>query len=197
MKFLYFVEKLGHFFFRRRSYASIPLFAFFFLFGRSSWDFFFLAMILIISGELIRIWAVSFSGPATRTRIIKAPFLAVRGPYEIIRHPIYFGNFLVGLGFTFSLTRNFIHILLFVAFFIVFYGSIIFAEERFLENRFQEEWVRYKEKVPLIIPRYFKKPYFGDLKTAFKSERSTFITISVILALALFKLFVFSRLNFW
>lgn len=196
-RFLHFVQRLGHLFFRIRSYASVPLFAFFFILGRSSLLSFALSLFLITFGEMIRIWAVSFSGPATRTRVIKAPFLAVQGPYEMIRHPIYFGNFFVGLGFTLSLTQDLVHILVFVMFFLIFYGSIIFAEERFLENKFQEKWRRYRDVVPLIIPRSFVKISFGDLKTALKSERSTFITISLILFLASLKLFVLPSINFY
>lgn len=193
-----FVRKLGHFFFKRRSYASLPIFAFFFFFGRTSIISFILALCLIAFGEFIRIWAVSFSGPATRTRTIKAPFLATDGPYQIIRHPIYFGNFFVGLGFTLSLTNNLYHILVFLIFFFIFYGSIIFAEEDFLENKFQDEWRNYKQKVPMIIPKKLRKFSFGDLKMSLKSERSTFITISIILILSSIKVFVipYARIGF-
>lgn len=183
-----FIEKLGHFFFKRRSYITLPLFAFFFVFGRSSIYLFVLSLILIAFGEFIRIWAVSFSGPQTRTRVIKAPYLATDGPYYSIRHPIYFGNFFVGLGFTLSMTGNLLHILIYLVFFIIFYGSIIVAEERFLEKKFGDIWKEYKERTPLFIPRRLRF-VFGDVRTALNSERSTFITISVVLVLSSLKLF--------
>lgn len=185
-----FIIKLGHFFFKRRSYASLPIFAFFLFFGQTSYVSFVLALCLIAFGEFIRIWAVSFSGPATRTRTIKAPFLATDGPYQIIRHPIYFGNFFVGLGFTLSLTYNLSHILIFLVFFFIFYGAIIFAEEDFLENKFQDEWRNYKQKVPLIVPKKLRKVSFGDLNMSLKSEKSTFITISIVLILSSIKVFI-------
>lgn len=184
------IQKVGNIFFSHRSYASLPLFALFLLFGRSSVYSFVLALPLIFFGELIRLWAVSFAGPSTRTRTIGAESLVTDGPYELIRHPIYFGNFFMGLGFVLSMTESIAHISIYIILFVIFYGSIIYAEEGFLEHKFQTQWLEYKKKVPLIIPKRLKRIHCGDLRTSIRSERSTFLTTLIVLTLSFIKLLI-------
>src|SRR5271155_962869 len=62
---------------------------------------------LALAGELIRCWAVGYSGVTTRGDAVEAPKLVSAGPYAYVRNPLYVGNFLTAAGFAVAFTgRN-------------------------------------------------------------------------------------------
>ena len=66
-----------------------------------------LGLPLAIAGELVRCWAVGYSGVTTRGDAVSAPELVTAGPYAYVRNPLYAGNFLTAAGFAIAFTgRN-------------------------------------------------------------------------------------------
>src|SRR6201986_5080489 len=59
---------------------------------------------LAIAGELVRCWAVGYSGVTTRGDKVEAPKLVTAGPYAYVRNPLYVGNFLTAAGFAIAFT---------------------------------------------------------------------------------------------
>ncbi len=100
--------------------------------------------------------AVAFPGLLLRglaaARIHKDRSLAVRGPYAVIRHPLYLGSFLLGAGLAMAGGRWFF-LPLFVGFFLWAYGRTIRTEERQLAARFGEAYQAYRSRVPAFLPR--------------------------------------------
>jgi protein-S-isoprenylcysteine O-methyltransferase Ste14 len=79
--------------------------------------------------------------------------LIMSGPYKLMRNPIEFGAILYyfGLGtITLSYTVGFVCFLLGLVF-----GSSYhkFIEEKELERRFGEDYIKYRQNVPFLIPR--------------------------------------------
>lgn len=109
------------------------------------------AIFSLVSGELIRLWAVSHAGKATRSRRLKAQILVTTGPYAYLRHPIYLGNFLIGLGIV-VISGAFIFVPIFLFFFVVQYHAIISEEEGFLRERFGTAFETYRARVPKYLP---------------------------------------------
>ena len=79
--------------------------------------------------------------------------LITRGPYRIVRHPMYFGLLLAGIG----------GLLLYqtwtgVVFVACGLGVIrrAFREEEVLAMEFGAEWTEYCRRVPMLFPRLFK-----------------------------------------
>lgn len=97
-------------------------------------------------GVIIRTWA---SGC-----IEKGKTLCKNGPYSLIRHPLYLGTFLIGLGI--SLTSSHEWAIAFTVLFIVFYGAKIYEEERTLEKMFGDEYREYKKSVSALLPLRIK-----------------------------------------
>ncbi len=96
-----------------------------------------------IFGELIQIW--SFGS------LKKNQILADRGPYRIVRNPMYIGRFFVLFGIM-LLTRN-IYILLFYLFLYYLYAiNRVKREEAALKVRFGETWERYCLEVNRFLP---------------------------------------------
>lgn len=105
----------------------------------------------LVAGELLRIWSVSHAGKFTRSRRIKAQALITSGPYAYIRNPIYVGNFLIGLGFV-LLSGALPFIPVFLALFGMQYSVITCEEEKFLREKFGDEFDRYCSRTPKYIP---------------------------------------------
>lgn len=160
------VEKIGNWVFRHRGILPVPFVIvaliglifykpdFFYEHNALRYIFYTIGLISIIKGELLRIWANGHAGFVlhSRSRTLRAKALVTTGPYAVIRNPLYAGNFLIGLGFCF-LTLTWWIIILYVIFFTLEYGLIILAEERFLSEKFPEEFAEYYQRVPRIIPR--------------------------------------------
>jgi len=109
-----------------------------------------LAMALV--GQVFRIYAAGF--------IFKNKQLASSGPYALVRHPLYLGNFLILIGFTLAAANLYVAIGV-VVFFLVWYPAAIAYEDSKLENIFEEEWREWSKNIRAIIPGRFR---WSDLK---------------------------------
>jgi protein-S-isoprenylcysteine O-methyltransferase Ste14 len=99
-------------------------------------------------GLAIRAWA---SG-----HIRKNAELATSGPYAFTRNPLYFGSFLLGLGFTIASGRWPLA-LLFAALFIGIYLPVMRVEASEMAQLFGGNFETYRRSVPLFFPRL--RPY--------------------------------------
>ena len=95
-------------------------------------------------GLLIRAWAAG--------HIRKNAELATSGPYAFTRNPLYFGSFLLGLGFTIA-SGQVVLGLLFVALFLGIYFPVMRVEASTLAELFGKDYEVYKRSVPLFFPR--------------------------------------------
>ena len=113
---------------------------------------------LLLIGETIRIWSVSYAGGETRTRNVGATKLCSSGPYAFVRNPLYVGNMFMYVGVVFIAGAA--NILLMaattLAFFTVQYSLIIALEEEKLEELFGRKYHIYKKNVPAVFPRAFR-----------------------------------------
>lgn len=98
---------------------------------------------IAVIGVLIRAWATG--------HIVKNEVLATTGPYAHTRNPLYFGSFLLALGF--AIAAHWIAVLLVVAFWIAVYGPTITRERDFLRRRYGDAFAEYEAHVPAFLPR--------------------------------------------
>jgi protein-S-isoprenylcysteine O-methyltransferase Ste14 len=71
--------------------------------------------------------------------------------YSRIRHPQYFGGLLAHIGISFLLSSLFS--LIFTPLVILLNFLVAWKEEKELIKEFGEEYAKYKEKVPMFIPK--------------------------------------------
>lgn len=100
--------------------------------------------IVAVVGLLIRAWA---SG-----HIRKNAELAISGPYAHTRNPLYFGSFLLGLGFSVAAANVWLG-LAFAVFYLGIYLPVMRVESRDVGELFPAEFKNYAANVPLFVPR--------------------------------------------
>ncbi len=109
-----------------------------------------------LTGLFIRFWVSGTAPPGTSGRNVhrqKADELNTTGPYSIVRHPLYLGNYFVFLGLC-LFTRDFVLIFTSTLLFILYYERIIFREEEFLKMKFGRDFLRWAINTPGIIPNF-------------------------------------------
>ena len=84
--------------------------------------------------------------------IKKDAILATAGPYAWTRNPLYFGTFLLVVGFAIMSANAALAVLLIIAMPAV-YLHVIKKEEAHLSRLFPRQFTLYRDKVPAFFPR--------------------------------------------
>lgn len=78
--------------------------------------------------------------------------LVTDGLYGHLRHPLYAGSFLLGVGLA-LMVGDWLLISVFLVLFLVNHGTVIRSEERELEALYGKEYAQYRAEVPAFIPK--------------------------------------------
>lgn len=129
-----------------------------------------LSIALSILGQVIRAIAIGTSqkhtsGRNTQEQVAEA--LNTKGIYSTMRHPLYVGNYFMWIGIV-VFTMNLWFILLVSLAFWLYYERIMFAEERFLERKFGQDYLDWSLQVPAFIPS-FKNYEASSVSFSFKT----------------------------
>ena len=155
-----------------------------------------LGLPLALAGELVRCWAVGYSGVTTRGDVVEAPALVTAGPYAHVRNPLYVGNFITALGFGIAFTgknsaaERALLVLGSLGVMAGVYATIIPHEEEFLRSQFGAAFDEYTKNVPPLVPQLEPAP---DAKGEWKpsvikdAETRTFMTFGAMLLALAFK----------
>lgn len=108
-----------------------------------TWPTLAIGAVIALVGLLVRAWA---SG-----HIMKNDRLATSGPYAFTRNPLYFGSFLISVGF--ALAAHWYFLLGVVVFFALIYGPTMAREKANISGRFPESYPDFERNVPAFIPR--------------------------------------------
>ena len=166
MSLKYEMRKQGEFLFRWRSYFPLIFVVFMFAVvltdpidamtpeSRASRALACLGISVV--GLFVRVYTVGFvprqtSGRNTKKQVAES--LNTKGIYSLVRHPLYVGNYLSGLGIAIYSGIWWMGIVYTLAFFL-YYERIMFAEEEFLRGKFGEEYEIWSGKTPAFWPRW-------------------------------------------
>jgi len=189
--------KIGELLFKSRGYTPIPFLLIALVFANPQKTLVISGIVMILLGEFMRLWGVSYAGAATRTREAGAPELVSNGPFAHVRNPLYIGNILIYVGAVVLSGTWFPYIAILVfLFFYIQYTFIISHEEEKLEDLFKDSYVEYKKSVPRFIPKFMpyknKSNIVPQTNKAFRSERSTFISMGSFVILFIMRVYLFS-----
>ena len=179
-------EEIGAKLFELRDYTPIPLILLLLFLGEPKVGSATLGVLVIVFGELFRIYAVSFIGSVSRTRNTSTTGgnLISEGPFGWVRNPLYVGNFFITLGV--AIFTGVIWLVIATA--ILFgaqYYYIVKYEEHLLTEKFGAEYMEYKSKVPAWVPGKIPDLNTMDWPVTFtpalKSEKRTLTAIAAML----------------
>jgi protein-S-isoprenylcysteine O-methyltransferase Ste14 len=182
------------FFFRNRGYTPIPLAIIILTFASLKIELLPIGVILVVTGELLRLNGVRYAGGETRTLKVGASALCSSGPFAYLRNPLYLGNVIIYAGMVLIAGGEFVWILLPVTltFFFLEYGLIISLEEETLRKKFNEDYGEYLSMVPRLIPRV--TPWKGGSETVpmtiektLRTEKRTLQTIGGFILLLILR----------
>ena len=131
--------------------------------------------VLAIAGMLVRLYASGY--------IMKNQQLATDGPYSLVRHPLYTGNLLMLIGFTFA-SGQWWAIPLSALFWWFYYPPAIEYEDRKLHGIFGEDWEHWSRSVPAVIPVSLRPRAASEWSLA-TSLRRNYEPVIVVYTLAL------------
>ena len=110
-------------------------------------------------GQWLRLWAWGSNATVGKWGVRD------RGPYTLMRHPLYAGNFLIMLGLVVIFHNPWAYLLLLVPF-AYLYHVITDMEEKRMHRRFGADYHDYREKE---VPRFL--PALGNLRVALRTTR--------------------------
>lgn len=133
----------------------------------------------IIAGMFFRAWASGY--------INKDEELATKGPFSLTRNPLYFGNFILGLGIAIA-GNNLYSYAIFFAFYLLFFPFLMILEHRRLKRKFGKRYEDWFKKSHSFIPK-LKKIKDPDFNISFymknKEYRVLYFSLFVIAILIL------------
>jgi protein-S-isoprenylcysteine O-methyltransferase Ste14 len=95
--------------------------------------------------QIGRNWGV----PMTRK---EEPELVTSGPYRLVRHPIYSGILLAGIGTAVSLSWFWLIAVGVAAAYFVYSATV---EERYLSEQFPDAYPAYRRSTKMLVPYVF------------------------------------------
>ena len=127
-------------------------------------------------GQIIRALTIGYVPKGTSGRNTNegqvALTLNTKGMYSLVRHPLYLGNYFMWHGIMLY-AGSYEFVIYFTIAFLLYYTLIAMAEEKFLKEKFEDEYVEWANGIPAFIPRklFWAHPgVFFSLKNVLKRE---------------------------
>ena len=196
---------IGNFFFRYRNFLFLFLYLALFipsppLFSQESfgpnyflWPVVF-GLLITVSGQLIRgaTIGLAYIIRGGKEGKVYAEELVTSGIFNHCRNPLYVGNILMlcGVG---VLSNSLLYVAVFIPFFLFVYQAIVLAEEKFLRNKFGEQYDRYTKTVNRWLPNIngifstFNSMQFKWRRWILKEYNTQYIWLTGITLILLFK----------
>ena len=134
-----------------------PLVAWFFLTSHTSERSLVFGAIIVLLGETWRMWANGYVGHVKVNATQKGSHdqkigrLITGGPYAYVRHPLYFGTFLIGVGFCVVAQSVWLAVVA-LGCFLVTYRRKMTEEEVLIREEWGSKFERYQCAVPRWLP---------------------------------------------
>jgi protein-S-isoprenylcysteine O-methyltransferase Ste14 len=103
----------------------------------------------VVLGGFGRIWASLYLEGFKTKKLIK------KGPYSMVRNPLYFFSLMLFLGMCFAIKSIAISVALLLVF-VLFHVPTILNEEKVLLSTHDDSYRAYYESTPRLLPNFFK-----------------------------------------
>jgi len=140
-----------------------------------------IGIVIVLSGFLLRISARGYKSEKS----CEGKNLITDGPYGLMRHPMYFGTFLIGLGII-ALLFNWWLLPLFLLIFLLIYVPQVHREEEKLSRQFGSSYKVYSQKTPKYFPKIislFKLDFRDYLPFRWQYLKKEIISLIAVISL--------------
>lgn len=110
---------------------------------------------LALTGLVLRGLTVGFAPRGTsgrNTKSMKAEALNTTGMYSLVRHPLYFANFIIFLAMMLD-SGSWWLVCAGTLMYWIYYERIMLKEEAFLFERYGEAFTNWAQRTPAVVPR--------------------------------------------
>jgi protein-S-isoprenylcysteine O-methyltransferase Ste14 len=164
-------------------YGTIALLV---IFADPSWASCFIGFIFVLAGEALRFWATG--------HLRKNEELTTSGPYAYLQSPLYLGSYIIGTGMCIMAMNAVIWILASLIFFISYVPRKQAVEWGRLEERFGEEFFKYKRAVNYFMPRLDPYPdgskhLWSFAQSIENTEHQTALAVALVAFLIMVRVF--------
>jgi protein-S-isoprenylcysteine O-methyltransferase Ste14 len=113
-----------------------------------------IGLVLFGLGVAFAVWARVHIGRNWGTPMTQKaePELVTSGPYRFVRHPIYSGIILAGLGTALALSWLWLPVFALAAIYFIYSATV---EERYLTEQFPDSYPAYKRSTKMLVPFVF------------------------------------------
>jgi protein-S-isoprenylcysteine O-methyltransferase Ste14 len=113
-----------------------------------------IGLVLFGLGLALAIWARVHLGRNWGTPMTQKvePELVTSGPYRLVRHPIYSGILLAGIGTAVALSWLWLPVLALAGIYFIYSATV---EERYLAEQFPDSYPRYRRSTKMLVPFVF------------------------------------------
>src|SRR5438094_8005318 len=113
-----------------------------------------IGLVLFALGLAFAIWARVHIGRNWGTPMTQKiePELVTSGPYRLVRHPIYSGIILAGIGTALALSWLWLPVVALAAIYLAYSATV---EERYLAEQFPDSYPSYKRSTKMLVPFVF------------------------------------------
>jgi len=111
-------------------------------------------LVLLAAGLLFAIWARVAIGRNWGTPMTEKidPELVTTGPYRFVRHPIYSGIILAGIGTGIALNWYWLVVVAIAGSYFIYSAT---SEERYLAEQFPDTYPAYRRSTKMLVPFVF------------------------------------------
>jgi protein-S-isoprenylcysteine O-methyltransferase Ste14 len=102
--------------------------------------------VVVIVGEMVRIWAAG--------HLEKGREVTVSGPYRFARHPLYLGSTIIGVGFAIAAASALVTVLV-ITYLGLTLSAAVATEEAHLTEKFGAAYPEYREGRAAAVSRRF------------------------------------------
>ncbi len=141
----------------------------------------------IMLGTFFRAWASGY--------INKNNELATNGPYALSRNPLYFGNFILGVGIAIASSQLYCYII-FAIYYFLFFPALMVMENKRMRKKFGPEYEKWSKGLNSFFP-VIKKVNFSGFNISYymknKEYKVIYFSLFIVIALIFKALFYFKK----
>ena len=138
---------------------------------------------VVLFGFLFRISARGYKAENS----LEGNNLVAEGPYSLVRNPMYFGTFLIGIG-AITVLFNWWAFPLFFIIFLLIYIPQIHREEEALYRQFGDKYMSYSKKIPKYFPHihsFLKLDFIDYLPLKWRWIKKEFISLLAVISVTI------------